>query len=204
MSKATSGFGPSQPIALPHGVGRYRGKADIALVASRRRFMGTRPNLERCVYPAFSRRFQEQKAARLIGIEIRGAPNRGPRAPAPNVPMGAGLFFTDCYRWRATIVPSGRTPLTPHSARTLAAWQAGRGFSCRDVPRTDGKISIAEQFSRTAGAVCSYAQRSSPWAAPLARVDGLEPKIEPAADRQAVFLGATEPRAAGPGKPPLG
>jgi hypothetical protein len=33
----TSVPGPSRHIALPHGVGRYRGRADIALVASGRR-----------------------------------------------------------------------------------------------------------------------------------------------------------------------
>ena len=34
-------------------------------------------------------------------------------------------------------------------------------------------------------------------AAPLARVDGLEPQYEtPTAERQAIFLGSTEPRAA--------
>jgi hypothetical protein len=37
---ATSGIGPSRHIALPHEVGRYRGKADIALVASRRQVYG--------------------------------------------------------------------------------------------------------------------------------------------------------------------
>jgi hypothetical protein len=36
--------GLSRPIALPHGVGRYGGKADISLVTSRRQFMGTRPS----------------------------------------------------------------------------------------------------------------------------------------------------------------
>jgi hypothetical protein len=40
---ALSPHGPSRPIALPHRVGRYGGKADIALAASRRQFMGTRP-----------------------------------------------------------------------------------------------------------------------------------------------------------------
>src|SRR6266568_1448424 len=38
---------------------------------------------------------------------------------------------------------------------------------------------------------------------PLARADGLEPlTTPPAAGRQAIFLGATEPRAARPGKKP--
>ena len=35
-----SGIGPSRHIALPPEAGRYRGKADIALVASRRRIYG--------------------------------------------------------------------------------------------------------------------------------------------------------------------
>ena len=43
--------------------------------------------------------------------------------------------------------------------------------------------------------------RSSPKAAPLARVDGLGPSYNLGATtaRQAIFLGATEPRAARPG-----
>ena len=40
LAMATSGFDPSLHIALPPEVGRYRGKADIALVASRRRVYG--------------------------------------------------------------------------------------------------------------------------------------------------------------------
>ncbi|MGX9432692.1 hypothetical protein, partial [Bradyrhizobium sp. LeoA1S1] len=35
-----SPLGPSQHIALPPELGRYRGKADIAFVASRRRVYG--------------------------------------------------------------------------------------------------------------------------------------------------------------------
>jgi hypothetical protein len=35
-----STHGPSRHIALPHEVGRFRGKTDIALVASRRRVYG--------------------------------------------------------------------------------------------------------------------------------------------------------------------
>jgi len=41
-------------------------------------------------------------------------------------------------------------------------------------------------------------ERGSDQAAPLAQVDGLEPLQSPAAGRQAIFLGATEPRAARP------
>jgi hypothetical protein len=49
----------------------------------------------------------------------------------------------------------------------------------------------------------SRLERGSDQAAPCARVDGLEPLIRaPAAERQAIFLVATEPRAARPGKPP--
>src|SRR5215470_18613409 len=45
-------------------------------------------------------------------------------------------------------------------------------------------------------------ERGSERAAPLARVDGLEPLMLafPASGRQAIFLGATGPRAARPGK----
>ena len=83
MSKATSGFGPSRPIALPHGVGRYRGKADIALVASRRRFMGTRPSLVPraarvavLVNPSNATNTETtlrhvEPAARAIGLQLR-------------------------------------------------------------------------------------------------------------------------------------
>ena len=40
-----SGHGPSRLIALPHELGRYRGKADVATSHYALGFMGTRPNL---------------------------------------------------------------------------------------------------------------------------------------------------------------
>ena len=54
-----------------------------------------------CSYPDFSPaltrgflfQFQELKGASFIQVEIRGAPNRGPRAPAQNVPMGRGFLY---------------------------------------------------------------------------------------------------------------
>jgi hypothetical protein len=44
-SAGPSPIGPSQHIALPHKLGRYRRKADVVFVESRGRFMGTRPSV---------------------------------------------------------------------------------------------------------------------------------------------------------------
>jgi hypothetical protein len=53
----TAAYGPSRHIALPHELGRYRGKADIAFVASRRRVYG---------YTAFCNGPGDVKSPRVI------------------------------------------------------------------------------------------------------------------------------------------
>ena len=51
------------------------------------------------------------------------------------------------------IVPTADTSESPGRRRPAGV------FFCQDVPRTDGKISIAEQFRTTMDAVCSHAKR---------------------------------------------
>ena len=49
-------------------------------------------------------------------------------------------------------------PTKPHPRLELRPAAAGNLFLCQDVPRTDRKISIIEQFRLAAGAVCSHAK----------------------------------------------
>ena len=57
LRSRTSASGTSRHIALPHAPARYRGNADVALVASSASFIGTRPNriksaeILSCVFP---------------------------------------------------------------------------------------------------------------------------------------------------------
>jgi hypothetical protein len=75
----------------------------------------------------------------------------------------------------------------------LQLGQPFRLFYCQDVPRIDRNIATARAIFPKRFALCSRRQaelRGSNQAAPLARVDGLEPQSElTATERQATFLG---------------
>ena len=141
----------------------------------------------------FSCRFQEQKGRRFIEVEIRGAPNRGPRAPAPTVPMGAGLFFAV----RRLATHSDRAGCPRHRR------QAGRVLFCQDV------YALTKDFySRATSHRCKRVMFMSKGATPRPplwrELMALNRQmLFQQRDRQAIFLRETEPRAARPERPLL-
>src|SRR5262245_55777208 len=92
-----------------------------------------------------------------------------------------------------------RTEGKKHRAKNVSIPRPSR--DCAEQ-RQEGKQS---EVSRLGVHFRPRLERGSDEAAPLARVDGLEPVMKyPAVGRQAIFLGATEPRAARPGFPAAG
>jgi hypothetical protein len=141
----------------------------------------------------------------------------GPRACGPNRDPVA-----NCWK---SLQPRGPNAIR-HGGRALNAIQQVLGpdrhrayqalhavLHClRDRLPIDEAAQLSEAFARlkinVARPFCSRLERGSDQAAPLARVDGLEPtrrNLTPASGTAGHLLGATEPRAAGPGKgPPRG
>ena len=135
---------------------------------------------------------------------------------APNPPALGRLG-----RFASKSGPASPRGFSLPSANRRLATMARRLIVPTDTPRAPaaGKpagVSLARTF-RELTARCLHrgnfallraryvlAQRSSPWDCPLSarRWPWTDKCLEPAAERQAIFLGATEPRAARPGKVP--
>jgi hypothetical protein len=128
-----SACGPSRHIALPHELGRYRGKADVAFVASRRGFMGTRPKF---AVPARRRSWgYRQRRTQRLSHACRASDRNHPSLYAT---PGRGPAFT-YDSWRVffgvrngrTADPSADRSCLPSRCRSLASRAGQSGANAR-------------------------------------------------------------------------